>query len=71
MVFAFLRKQRFMVAALHNFAVLHNNNKIRIPDCGQAVRDHDACAPLHNVLHSVLNGFFGAGVHAGGGFIKN
>ena len=32
-IFTFSLKKRFMIAALYDFAVIHNNNKIGIPDC--------------------------------------
>ena len=60
-----------MVAALHNLAVIHDNDKVGIPDGRQTVGNHNAGAPLHDSLHGILYGLLGAGIHIGCGFIQN
>lgn len=60
-----------MGALLHDRAVPHYEDHIRIPDRGKAVGDHKAGTTAHQGVHCLLYLNFRAGVYAGGRFIQN
>lgn len=62
-IFTFFLKQFPVIAHLHNPALIHNNDDIRISDRGKPVRNNDTCSVLHNTLHRALDRFFGACIH--------
>src|SRR5699024_8176228 len=48
-----------------------DENHICIADGGETVGDDKAGAALHQVIHSLLDQYFGAGIHAAGSFVQN
>ena len=60
-----------MGAALAQAALVHDENAVGALDGGEAVRDDDGRAALHQPCQSVANAEFGLRVHAGGGFVQN
>ena len=60
-----------MRAALDDAAVFDHQNLFGAADGGEAVRDHEGGASLHQVREAFLDGGFGFGVEAGGGFVQN
>lgn len=56
---------------LQNVAVLHVQDAVGIADRQQSVRDDEARAPLHDVLHSLCDEQFRLGVDLRGGFVEN
>ena len=53
-----------MGALLDNVALAHDQDQIGIADGGQAVRNDEARAALHQAVHSRLDALLGAGVNA-------
>ena len=70
-VSAFFCQQLLMAALLDDIAVLHKQDDVRVPDGGEAVGDHKAGPPLHQLFHGLANLHFGAGIHAGSGLVQD
>src|SRR5512135_1946423 len=63
--------QLLVSTLLDDFAVVDDDDIIRIADGGEAVRDDEAGAALHQAQERLLDARFRARVHAGGGFIQD
>ena len=64
--------QQFLVVALLNdISLLHEQDNIRIPYRGKAVRNDEAGASFHKLLHGLTDFCLCTGIHAGGGFVQN
>ena len=51
-----------MRALLHDPAVLHHEDRVRVPDRREPVRDHEARPPAHQARHRALDQELGPGV---------
>ena len=60
-----------MVALLDDIAVLHNQDDIRVANGRETVRDDEACASLHQVIHRTLDQLFCTGIDRTGRFIQD
>ena len=60
-----------MRAALDDAALLQDHDAVAVLDRGQAVRNHERRAPLHQGVHAALHQRFGARVDGGGRFVQN
>ena len=66
-----LRDQLVVRAPLDDAALLQYHDAVRVPDRGQAVRDHEGGAPGHQGVHALLYQRLRPGVDGGGGLIQN
>ena len=71
MVEAFLLHQLIMCASFYNGSIFNNKNEIGIANRAQAMRDHEAGAPLHQSVHRGLNAHLGSCIHAARRFIQD
>ena len=68
----FPRIQQLLVRTLLNdFAIFDDDDLVGIAYRGQAVSNDETGARIYQALQCFLDARFGAGVHAGGGFIKD
>ncbi len=64
--------QQFLVfTTFHDLTSVDHQQKIRISNGAQAMRDHKGGAPPEQFLERFLDEPLGAGIHAGGGFIQD
>ena len=56
-----LLQQALVISLLHDVAVPHDQNGIRVPDGGQPVGHDEAGAALHHLLEGLLDADFRAG----------
>ena len=68
---AALGEELIVAALLHNVAVPHDENQIRVLNGGEAVGDDEAGAAFHQIGHGLLDEVLGAGIHGGGGLVQN
>ena len=54
-----------MAAGLDDIAVFHDQDQIGVADGGQTMRDHEAGAVFHQLLHALLDQHLRAGIDAG------
>ena len=54
-ILSFLRDQLIMAAALNDAALLQNRDAVGIADGGQTVGDDEDGAPLHELVHALLD----------------
>ena len=60
-----------MGALLHDLAVLHHQDDVRLPDGGQPVGHDEAGAALHHTGKGLLDAHLGAGVDGAGGLVQD
>ena len=60
-----------MRADLAQLAFVHDDDAVGALDGGEAMRDDDGRAALHQLLQRFANPQFGFGVDAGSGFVQN
>ena len=64
-------QQFVVVALLHDVAVLHHKDHVRLADGGKAVRHNKAGTALHHAGKSFLDTHLGAGINGGGGLVQD
>ena len=55
----------------NDLSVSHDEDAIRLPDGGEPVRNDEACAPFHQVVHRLLNEQLCTGIDGAGGLVKD
>ena len=60
-----------MRTLLHYVAIADNQDKVRVLDGGQPMRDHERGAPGHKVVHGLLDALLGARVHRARGLVED
>ncbi len=60
-----------MRSLLHDPPVVDNEDRIRVDDGREPVRDDKACPRAHELVHGLLNENLRAGVHIAGRFVEN
>ena len=60
-----------MTSLFNDISVIHEQNAVRIADCGKPVRDDKGRSSLHERRHCLTDFRFGARVYAGGCFVEN
>ena len=63
--------QRSVAAGLHHPAPLQHQDAVRVDDAGQAVRDDERGAPLHELPQGLVDHRLALGVHARQGFVED
>ena len=66
-----LSNQLVMRAALDDASLFENHDAVAVADGGQAMRDDERRASLHQGIHARLNERLGAGIDRAGRFIQN
>ena len=64
-------KQLVVAALLHNVAVLHHKDHVRLADGGKAVRHNKAGTALHHAGKSFLDTHLSAGIDGGCCFVQD
>ena len=65
------RHQLIVVANLSDHSFLKHDDRVRLADCAQAMRDHDRGATGAEPPEIILNRALGLGVECAGRFVKN
>ena len=58
-------------AIFDDFALPQHHDPVEAGDCGEAMRDHDGSAPLHEVLQRSLDELLTFGVQRAGSFVQD
>src|ERR1044071_7361833 len=64
-------QQFSMCALLRDFAVFDDDNPVRPPNSGEAMRNHERGASLHQGFHATLDKRFRQCIYAGGRFVHD
>ena len=70
-ILALFLQQLLMGAALHDLAVIHDQDQVTIADGGQAMRDHKGGASAHDAVHTALDELFGTRVDGTRGLVQD